>query len=92
MSKAHLKNANIISIYYDVIISHLGKRSASRLRHQMNFLYEDLELDAVRVLDIGGGNAALLLHIQDRPNKQRTRLYMIRCESHREALKSILET
>jgi hypothetical protein len=33
-----------------------------------------------------------LLHILDKPDKQRKRLNMIRCESHREALMTILET
>ena len=33
-----------------------------------------------------------LLHILDRPEKQRARLNIIRCESHREALRTILES
>ena len=33
-----------------------------------------------------------LLHILDGPEKQRTRLNIIRCESHREALRTILES
>jgi len=56
MSKAHSKNANAISIYYDVMRSHLGKRGASRLQHQMEFIYKDIEFNALQVLDIGGGN------------------------------------
>ncbi len=51
MNKSPLNHAT----YYEHAIASLGDRRASRLRHQMSFLYDGTDFTGKNVLDIGGG-------------------------------------
>lgn len=47
---------NALIKYYHVMNRHLGERVIKRLRHRMDFQYNGIEFNGLRVLDIGGGN------------------------------------
>jgi hypothetical protein len=51
-----------IGNYYDVMRRHLGGRGVERLRHQMDFQYQDIRFDDLRIIDIGGGNGIHALY------------------------------